>query len=236
MNKDRVSAYVVREQESDLWIGISSECKAEGFEDAVLEKMKEIRLLLNQYIHSFPLFNTSFKPLNIENCDPPIIKKMKVAGLAAGTGPMAAVAGLIAEEIGLFISDHFSPDEIIIENGGDIYISLKNDMVISIDSGGNNKFGSLGIIVNPEYSPLGICTSSGMFGHSISLGKADSVTVACRSTPLADAWATSIGNRVQQAEDIEKAIELFRDEFLSLICIKDDKIGIKGCLELTHIP
>jgi ApbE superfamily uncharacterized protein (UPF0280 family) len=235
MKSYRFNSLIVRENESDLWIGISPEIEPDLIEIPIQKKLKELRSLLSGYIARFSEFGTSFDPVPICAADEKHIILMKDCSAKAGVGPMAAVAGLIAEEIGKFIQETFHPHEVIVENGGDIYLSINSELVMSIDAGTNRHFSSFGLSITPEISPLGICTSSGMFGHSTSLGKADAVTVACKSTPLADAWATSIANRIQQEGDVNIAMELHNSDMISLICIKDEKIGVKGSLKLLTI-
>ena len=53
--------------------------------------------------------------------------------------------------------------------------------------------------------PLGLCTSSGTIGHSLSFGLADAVVILSKSAILADAAATAVGNRVKDKKDLEKA-------------------------------
>ena len=221
--------------ESDIWIGISPDIEPRIIEIPTRQKLKEIRSLLSNYIVNFPDFGTSIDPVPILLGDQGLIVSMKNSTAKAGVGPMAAVAGLIAEEIGKFIQGTFHSHEVMVENGGDIYLSVNSELVLSIDAGSNIHFNSLGLIIPPTLSPLGICTSSGMFGHSMSFGKADAVTVACQSAPLADAWATSIANCIQLEKDVNTALELHNTDMISLICIKDEKIGVKGQLKLTSI-
>ncbi len=232
---DRFNSLIIKEYESDLWIGISPGIEPQLIETLARKKLKEIRSLLSAYIVKYPDFGTSLDPVPILSGDHGLIFLMKNCSAKAGVGPMATVAGLIAEEIGKFIRGAFHPHEVIVENGGDIFLSVNSELVLSIDAGSNTHFGSLGLVIPSALTPLGICTSSGMFGHSMSLGKADTVTVACQSASLADAWATSIANHIQQEGDVKTALELHNADMISLICIKDEKIGVKGQLKLTSI-
>ena len=234
MNTGRFSPLVVREKESDLWIGISPEDRAIA-EREIIAKLREIRSVLETYIRKHPVFFSSLHPLGIYEDDPPLIKAMKRASRAAGTGPMASVAGLVAEEMGKFILETCQPRELIVENGGDIFLSVKDEIKLSVYAGNNLAFTRLGLLIPKNSGFLGICTSSGMFGHSFSLGKADSVTVVSRSCSYADAWATAIANSIKQASDVDEAMELFRPEMKSLLCIKDDRLGIKGNMQIVPL-
>ncbi len=235
MTKGRFSSFVIREQESDLWIGISPEIDPGRVEIEVSNKLHDTRRKLTSYIKKFPEFSGSLLPVRIQEDDEVLIRKMKECSQIAGTGPMSTVAGLIAEEIGTFILQNFSPREIIVENGGDIFLSVVSNLVLSIDAGNNKAFNSLGILIPGNAGPLGVCTSSGMFGHSFSQGKADAVCVCCKSAALADAWATGIANCIRDRKDIDRAMGLFNQTMLSLVCIKDSWIGVKGGFLLTRL-
>jgi ApbE superfamily uncharacterized protein (UPF0280 family) len=156
------------------------------------------------------------------------------AARKAGVGPMAAVAGAIAENIGRELLT-FSP-EIIVENGGDIYLKSLKKRIVGIFAGNSPLTGKIGLEINAKDTPLGICTSSGTVGHSLSYGKADAVVVLSRSATLADAAATAIGNRVSKAGDINDAIEFGKgiDDLKGLLIIKDDHIGVWGEVKLCQ--
>ena len=92
----------------------------------------------------------------------------------------------------------------------------------------------IGLEINASDTPLGICTSSGMVGHSLSYGKADAVTVVSKSTPLADAAATAIGNVIKQPSDIPKGIEMAKrtDGLKGVVIITGDSLGLWGEIKL----
>jgi ApbE superfamily uncharacterized protein (UPF0280 family) len=154
------------------------------------------------------------------------------AGNAAGVGPMASVAGAIAEAVGRELLT-YSP-EIIVENGGDIFLKILKNRVVGIFAGNSPLSGKLGIEISAADTPLGICTSSGTVGHSLSYGKSDAVVVLSTSTALADAAATAIGNRVKETVDIDEAIEFGKTitGLKGLVIIKDDKTGVWGDVKL----
>jgi hypothetical protein len=68
----------------------------------------------------------------------------------------------------------------------------------------SNRFG---LRIVPEQTPLGICTSSGTVGHSLSFGKAESVTVLADSACIADAAATRLGNEVGKDLNDREAVD-----------------------------
>jgi ApbE superfamily uncharacterized protein (UPF0280 family) len=165
---------------------------------------------------------------------PDIVKEMIKAGSASGVGPMAAVAGAIAEAVGKELMT-YSP-EVIVENGGDIFLKIMQKRTVGIFAGNSPLTGKLGIEIEAEDTPLGICTSSGTVGHSLSYGKADAVVILSTSTALADAAATAIGNIVKDDADINKAIEFGRtiNGLKGLVIIKDDKTGAWGEVKLCR--
>lgn len=191
------------------------------------------RQSIEKYIASHPDFLTSLEPLDVGAEAPRIVRDMAEAARRAGVGPMAAVAGAIAEFVGEELLE-FSP-EVIVENGGDIYLKSQRPRTIGIFAGDSPLTGKLGVELNPEDTPLGICTSSGTVGHSLSFGRADAVVVLADSATLADAAATAIGNRVSEVTDIEKGIEFARGigQLRGVVIIKDDKLGVWGGVKLV---
>jgi ApbE superfamily uncharacterized protein (UPF0280 family) len=200
--KDLV-AFNVTEKETDLYIRAASNL-AKKARRLVLK----YRAQLERYLEMNPEFQTSLKPVNVPGNAPAIVKEMAAAGAKAGVGPMAAVAGAIAEYVGKELTA-FSP-EIIVENGGDIFLKILKKRVVGIYAGESPLTGKIGLEINPKDTPLGVCTSSGTVGHSLSFGQADAVVVLAASAALADAAATAIGNQVKQPGDINKALELAR--------------------------
>jgi ApbE superfamily uncharacterized protein (UPF0280 family) len=159
---------------------------------------------------------------------------MAEAGQKAGVGPMAAVAGAIAESVGRELLT-FTP-EIIVENGGDIYLKVLRKRTVGIFAGDSPLTGKIGLEIEPGDTPLGICTSSGTVGHSLSYGKSDAVVVLSASTALADAAATAIGNRIQKPDDIDTAIEFGRsiDGLKGIVIIVGKSVGVWGDVKLCE--
>ena len=222
-----VSFHVVV-KETDLYIRASSDLKIEEARNLVLK----YRRILEEYIERHPSFATSLEPLTIDEDAPAIIGEMANASAKVDVGPMAAVAGAIAQFVGEELLSHSS--EVIIENGGDIYLKSLKDRTVAIYAGGSPLSGKIGLEIKAAETPLSICTSSGTVGHSLSLGKADAVVVASKSATLADAAATAIGNIIIRPDDIAAGIEFAKhiEGLLGVVIIKDDKIGIWGNLTI----
>lgn len=150
---------------------------------------------------------------------------------------MAAVAGAVAEYVGVRCAD-FTSGEVIVENGGDIFICIERRPLISaIWAGKSPLSGRIGLRITPEATPLGICTSSGTVGHSRSFGTADAVTILSRSTALADAAATAVGNMVKTEMDIDAALEYMGGikEIIGGVIIKGTRLGAWGGVELAPV-
>ena len=220
-------AFNVTEKETDLYIRATSNLQRKA-QRLVLK----YRIQLEQYIEKYPVFHTSLKPLPIPANAPLIVLDMLEAGQKANVGPMAAVAGAIAEYVGRNLLE-FSP-EIIVENGGDIFLKTTKKRVVGIYAGDSPLTGKLGLEIHPEETPLGICTSSGTVGHSLSFGKADAVVTVAGSATLADAAATAICNQVKSSDDISRAIEFGRiiAGLKGIVIIIGSAIGVWGDVKL----
>jgi hypothetical protein len=168
---------------------------------SVLKNRRE----LEDYISRHPDFMISLEPIEVEKDSPKIVRMMAKAGELAGVGPMAAVAGTIAQ---LAAEDGIRAGarNIVAENGGDICIIGNKRFTVGIYAGSSPLSRRIGLQLEPQHLPIGICTSSGTVGHSISFGNADAVTVLSKSTPLADAAATAIGNHIRSRD--ERGIEM----------------------------
>jgi len=225
-SKDLLSFNVVV-KETDLYISASTNLKRKA-----LKLVKKYRQMLERYVEKHPLFLTSLVPLPVEDNAPQIVKSMLAAAEKAGVGPMASVAGAIAESVGSELLD--SSPEVIVENGGDIYLKSLMKRIIGVYAGESPLTGKIGLEISGEDTPLGICTSSGTVGHSLSYGRADAVIALSKSAALADAAATAIGNRIVQPDDITKGIEFAKgvEGLKGVIIIKDDKMGVWGEIKI----
>ncbi len=216
-------------KETDLYIRASRNLKSKA-----LKLVLKYRHMLERYIERYPLFLTSLKPLPSDSNAPRIVKSMLESARKAGVGPMASVAGAIAEFVGTELLP-FSP-EIIVENGGDIFLKSLVKRIVGIYAGESPLTGKISLEIDGGDTPLGICTSSGTVGHSLSFGKADAVVVLSQSTSLADAAATAIGNLIVQPTDITRGIEFAKgiEGLTGLLIIKDDKMGLWGKIKISQ--
>jgi len=214
-------------KETDLYIRASTNLKSKA-----RKLVLKYRDSLERYIERHPAFLTSLEPLPVDDNAPHIVKAMSEAASKAEVGPMASVAGAIAEFVGTELLA-FTP-EIIVENGGDIYLKSLGKKIIGIYAGESPLSGKIGLEINGADTPLGICTSSGTVGHSLSYGRADAVIVLSQSATLADAAATATANLIKQPGDIPGGIERAKsiEGVSGVIIIQGDKTGLWGKVKI----
>lgn len=233
--RQRVSAaglvpFTVVVKETDLFILAETEL-AELAREVVLKH----RHRLESYIERHPGFAASLVPVKADKAAPDVVRRMADAGFAAGVGPMAAVAGAFSELVGEALLSRSS--QVVVENGGDIFMKSGAERVIALYAGDSPLSGKLGIKIRPEDTPLGVCTSSGKVGHSLSMGHAHAACVISASTALADAAATAVGNAVRGPDDITRAIEFGMGipGVDGVVVIAGDKIGAMGRVEFVQL-
>jgi len=234
IGENRFKYFTVTFMETDLWIGIDRQSFRKEMIDFALTRTKNIRRQIEEYCKRDTKFLSALSPYEVYEFAPPVVKRMSAFGEAAEVGSMAAVAGVFAQEVGQRIETEFGVKEIVIENGGDIYLNVKEPAIISIYAGSSPLSEKVGLTIGPAYSPLGICTSSGNVGHSFSFGKANAVVIVCKETGLADAYATSFCNKVQQEEDIESVLNETSkvEEILTALVILNERLGVQGVFPL----
>jgi uncharacterized protein len=227
---DGFKTFGVKVETSDLYI--KALCLLEKETERFIRKY---RADVEQAIERRPEFLKSLSPLEEDPQDPPIAVRMIKAGRKAGTGPMAAVAGAIAEFVGRELLQ-WSP-ELMIENGGDIFIKVDRPILVGIFAGDSPFSGRLAIRVEPTPIPKGICTSSGLVGPSLSMGKADAATIVSADVALADAVATGVGNRIRSARDLKPAVEWAMNVggVEGALAVMGDKIAVLGNVELVPL-
>lgn len=228
INKDNLVSYHVKIAESDLWI--SSDI---NLTDHALKYLAGYRNALESYMKNNPGFRTSLVPVPDNDMSPPIIRYMISKSKICGVGPMACVAGAVSEFVGRDLLPF--TENIIIENGGDIFIKTKSKVIASVFAGESPLSYKVNFIVREVQTPLGICTSSATVGPSLSFGKADAVCVISPSATLADAAASAIGNSVKCKTDIKKALDFGMKipGISGIIIIVGADMGVIGNVELV---
>ena len=199
------------------------------------ESVIRYRRFIEEYIDRFPSFLYALTPFPDDQLAPPIVRDMIKAGRATGVGPMAAVAGAIAEWVGRDLLKY--SQSVIVENGGDIFMKTHKPLTVGIFAGSSPLSDKMGIEVDPHGEPMAVCTSSGTVGHSLSMGEADAVTVVSRSGSLADAAATAVGNLIVNKRDIDKGIDFTESVagIIGVVIVIGNRLGLKGNLKLVHM-
>jgi ApbE superfamily uncharacterized protein (UPF0280 family) len=173
------------------------------------ERIRAYRWDIENYIARDRRFLTSLKPLAVELTAAPIVSKMAQEAKKANVGPMATVAGAITDFLGKDLLEKGYKD-VVVENGGDIFLKTRKSRIIGIYAGRSRKWNRLCLKIRSKDTPLGICTSSGTVGHSLSFGCADSVVILAKEATLADAVATATANKVNSRDDMQKALDFAR--------------------------
>lgn len=233
MNSDRFRFFTSVHKESDLLVGLSPKSYDPATEAVCSDAQLRLYGLLSEHIKEHPSFISSMDPLPLPGGEGSLARELEVlyaCGWATRTGPMSAVAGLFAQECGRAMAKNLSC-ELLVENGGDLYLRNQENMVVVIHAGDVALSGKLGLEI--PAGEWGICTSSGTLGHSFSKGKADALTIVSHSTPMADAWATALANQVVSREDIRPLLDKVEaiPEILACVVIVDGEVGIRGEFE-----
>ncbi len=177
----------------------------ENLRGAISEYVVEARAIIEDKISMDPFFAVTYDPYKPESRDHPLIRRMCEASVSAGVGPMASVAGAVADyTIGRLMENGCR--YAVLDNGGDIAMVSDREVVVRVFSG-NDSVDGIGMVVGPFDGVLGICSSSGRIGHSVSFGDADVCTVVSGNPVLADACATALGNRISDGGDLSEALE-----------------------------
>ncbi|CCO08612.1 UPF0280 family protein [Desulforamulus hydrothermalis] len=225
--------FQVMVRETDLDIGV----RRERFSPELVRRTEELiyqeRRLLELYIRQDPVFQTSLQPHPTVAGAPSLAVEMAEAARLAGVGPMAAVAGAFAQLAGKALT-RYSRD-VIVENGGDIFIKTTRPRKVGIFAGQSPFSHRIALAIQPGQTPLGICTSSGTVGHSLSFGRSDAVVILAPSAPLADAVATAAGNLVQEEADVQKAVDFAASVpgVTGAVAIKGEKLAAWGQVKLV---
>ena len=227
VNETSLTCFQVLVAETDLLIYANQDLTKKAYQRVV-----SYRNQIESFICQFPAFATTLSPWTTIESTPDIVRQMIHAGKCAGVGPMASVAGVIAEMVGEDLRQY--SDEIIVENGGDLFLCKHQPLNVGIYAGESPFSQRIGIRLDGAGCPFSICTSSGVIGHSLSFGKADAVIIRSRSAAIADAVATATGNRVKSREDIADAVQFAKniDGVDGVLILVGEAMGAWGNLEI----
>ncbi len=226
----QLQAFQVVVKETDLHVqadrDLAPQCR---------EALIEQRAYLETFIQAHPDFLTALVPWRTDSPAPDLVGAMIDASRLTGVGPMAAVAGALAERVGRGLLA-FS-NEVVVENGGDVFLSLREQVTVGVDAGRSPLSRRMGLRVAARATPLAICTSSGTVGHSLSYGAADAVCVVAPKGALADAAATALANRIDRPEDLKEALAFARtiEDIIGVLAICRDQMAAWGDVEIVPL-
>ena len=195
-----------------------------------VDAIKAARLDIERQIRKDDFFLTTLEPY-----DPPagcskVISRMCEASKPAGVGPMATVAGVIAQEaLEAMVSNGCTHGWV--DNGGDIALILEEQVTAEVFSEPGSK-NAVGLDLDPTKGIIGLCTSSARLGHSISFGDADASVILAKDAVLADALATAVGNRAKDGATLKSCFDDFRhlDGLLAGLVMRDGDVAMYGKL------
>ncbi|MRR20551.1 UPF0280 family protein [bacterium] len=224
-------------RETDLWVAIDTGHYRKEAERFTMDRIIFYRKVLEEHIVLHPEFRDSLTPVIAPGGVHPLVEAMSEAARAAGTGPMSAVAGAVAEYVCMDLIKEFDADEVIIENGGDIFMKLAAPATVAVYAGNSPLSEKIALQPGPSDTPLSLCCSSGTVGHSLSFGVADACMIACHDGALADAYATAFCNSVKNHDMVyditENALKI--PDILSVVIIAGDKVGLGGSIEIKVV-
>lgn len=200
--------------------------------DLVTRTVVEERRRLERYIARHPEFLTSLVPVELLDDPPEVARRMTDAARLTGLGPMAAVAGTLAQ-MGAEAAMATGCREAIVENGGDIFLYSDREVTIGLYAGDNAIGNTLALRINPGDLPMALCSSSSKMGHSLSFGRCDLATVAAKDGALADAAVTLVCNLIQSERDLTPVLDRVGaiPGIDGILAVKDGKVGLWG-----HLP
>lgn len=230
VNAGDLVSFRVAVKETDIWVSAETELQKEC-RDLILD----CRQQLENYIQRHPAFETALAPFQRDPFSPPMVREMIQATRALGVGPMAAVAGAIAQYVGTGLLEF--TQQVMVENGGDIFLKAGRPVTASIFAGGSALSDRFGLLIPVRQMPVSVCSSSGTVGHSLSKGIADVVCIVSPSGALADGAATSIGNKIKTKADLEAAANAARniDGVLGGVIIVEGAMASWGDIELIDL-
>jgi ApbE superfamily uncharacterized protein (UPF0280 family) len=228
MEAEDLIYFRVKQEQSDLYIGAKKNLSGNA-----KQALDEARGYIKNEISKRPAFLSSFYPLMYTGGSADIIRRMYSASSACDVGPMAAVAGAVAQYVGESLGD--KSDEVIVENGGDIFIRSTKERRVAVYAGQSTLSGKMAVLL--KEGTWGICTSSYSVGHSYSDGRCDAALVICRDCALADAAATALGNSIKKERHLERGVQdiMNIDGVLGALAVINEKIAAAGDITLGPV-
>ncbi len=200
--------------------------------ELVTRTVVEERRELERYLARHPEFLTALVPVELLPDAPELVRRMAAASRLTGVGPMAAVAGALAQR-GVEAAMAAGCHEAIVENGGDLFLHSDREITIGLYAGDKVIRGKLAFRIDPADLPMALCSSSSKMGHSLSFGQCDLATVAAKDGALADAAVTLVCNKIQHERDLSSVLDQVGaiPGIDGILAMKNGKIGLWG-----HLP
>ena len=226
---DALEQFLITIGESDLLISCSRPLRR-----LATTTLRHARAQVEEAIAANPALASSLWPLPLPTGAPPVVRAMADAGEAWRVGPMAAVAGAIAQAVGQQLATR--AEWVIVENGGDVFVKAPRPVRFLLYAGERSPFAArVGFEIEAR-DGLGVCTSSAVVGPSLSLGQADAVVAIAPDAAFADAAATAIANRIGEPGDVARVVEEEKRQgaLSGLLACCGDQLGVFG--DLTIVP
>ncbi len=230
INARGMVSFHIEVKETDLWVSADV-----NLEKETRDLVFELRQQLEEYISSHPKFMTSLLPYREDLYAPQVVREMIDVTRKIGVGPMASVAGAIAQHVAIGLLKF--TEQVIVENGGDIFLQANRPVTVSIFAGSSPLSERFGLLIPVRQMPLGVCSSSATVGHSMSMGIADVVCLVSSSATLADGAATAVGNQIKRKTDLEIVSGVVNkiEGIIGGVVIVDDKMATWGDIELVEL-
>jgi hypothetical protein len=193
-------------EQTDLWV-VAGQAPDKDLPGLVRDTVHALRGQLKAHLALDPHFGASLEPVAVPDHAPPMIREMAAAAKACDVGPMAAVAGTIAEHVARALAQ--CTPQALVENGGDCFLFSQRPRTVALLPDPSAE-ASIGLALEAGDFPLSLCASSATIGHSLSLGRGDLVVVRSRSGSLADAAATALGNALKRRQDLGRVVDRAR--------------------------
>jgi ApbE superfamily uncharacterized protein (UPF0280 family) len=178
------------------------------FIGGAVDAIKMARRDIERQIRKDRFFLTTLEPYDSGSCTSETTARMCAATKQAGVGPMAAVAGAIAQAaLDAMIAEGCR--HAWVDNGGDVALVLESPLTLEIfTTPGSSK--AFAFELRTTGRAMGICSSSGRLGHSISFGDSDIAVTIADDAVVADAFATALGNEVKDETSLNKCFDILR--------------------------
>ncbi len=228
-------------EESDIFLSCTDLIEKNEILSFVHDELYYLRQILKSYILIHPEFQTSLMPIKSDSSANLIIQEMLSASSLVNIGPFAAVAGTVSEYLAYRVSNFLQgknlPKDVLVENGGDIFIISTSERVVALLDKPQESI-KIGLLLEPTQG-VSLCASSSTIGHSLSFGKAELVTILATKGSVADCMATACCNMLKSKDDFQRVLSFFEEikphGLIGIFASCDNEILAFGDIKLTAI-